>query len=334
MEITLNNYEAFAIDYVDGKLDAIHTAKFILFLSENPEIQSEVEKLAEVILPSENIRYVAKGLLKKNNSPERMDIYELLVKKIENDLNWAEENSLRDLLHSKNGLQRELEWFGKTVVSPDLSIKFEGKQQLKKRRTNPVYWYAAAAMLIVAFISPFILKEHPGTRHAANFYAAQLRAKKDEIKTKNSDPIAVKPANRRTRREKTGLEKMKPLYIKRIERETGQPESLTARSLESQITSISNPIITENVEKYTGDIYLSPFELAVKKMKLSVADEENQAEMLADSKYRKIDLLEIAAKMYTSLSGKTTHVKKTYTETGEITSLAIISENFEYSKNR
>ena len=45
MEININNYEVYVIDFIDGMLNEIDTANLLIFLDQNPALKEEFEML-------------------------------------------------------------------------------------------------------------------------------------------------------------------------------------------------------------------------------------------------------------------------------------------------
>lgn len=94
-EINLHNYEAIAIDYLEGNLsDKEHTA-FLLFLEQHPQIREELDGISEITIPIDESYYYEKASLKKQEigiSTEDLDL--LLIKKLEGELTNQEEKNL------------------------------------------------------------------------------------------------------------------------------------------------------------------------------------------------------------------------------------------------
>jgi len=66
IEFTRNNYELFAIDFLDGKLDRVSDAAFHVFLVKNPDLKEIVLGGNEMILSAPDIELPEKLLLKKS----------------------------------------------------------------------------------------------------------------------------------------------------------------------------------------------------------------------------------------------------------------------------
>jgi cytoskeletal protein RodZ len=64
MQINKNNYELFAIDYIEGKLTGDALRQMQRFLAENPDIKAEFEGLNLMVLPkTENVSFNKKNVL-------------------------------------------------------------------------------------------------------------------------------------------------------------------------------------------------------------------------------------------------------------------------------
>ena len=63
MKITIENYEAYALDFLEGSLGQREEKAFRKFLDEHPEIKEEMEGLSEIVLIPANIEYPNKDAL-------------------------------------------------------------------------------------------------------------------------------------------------------------------------------------------------------------------------------------------------------------------------------
>lgn len=70
MKITLKNYEAHVLDYLDGELTAQEEAAFVQFLDNHPEVRSEIAGVNElVVMPDPEMNYPDKSrLYRKGNN--------------------------------------------------------------------------------------------------------------------------------------------------------------------------------------------------------------------------------------------------------------------------
>lgn len=131
--INRNNYEVYLIDYMDGKLDAVQVSELLLFLEQNPDIKETFEGLNTVHIAEEEPVSFNKEFLKKPPFAEvKHDYYPLLVGAIENTISKEEKQQLDTAKRIYPQLVKEEELFRLTLVTPDLSVTYPLKKELRK----------------------------------------------------------------------------------------------------------------------------------------------------------------------------------------------------------
>ncbi len=164
MKIDRQNYELFAIDFLDGKMTPPETAAFMAFLTENPDIAQEIELLRDIdteIAPkpeSRDFSYLMKNINQAKVTPENFE--EHCIAYHEGDLDGKAQDELFGYIAQDNLLRQKFEMYGKLKISPEKSMVFSGKKQLKHRTILPVNTrrialitsFAAAASLALVFI--------------------------------------------------------------------------------------------------------------------------------------------------------------------------------------
>ena len=68
MKISIQNYEAFVLDFLEGNLSEQKQAEMLLFLEQNPHLQTEIDDLLDenlVLTADETIVFEDKSILKK-----------------------------------------------------------------------------------------------------------------------------------------------------------------------------------------------------------------------------------------------------------------------------
>ena len=171
MNININNYEVYMIDYLDGKLDPVQTAELMYFLSQNPDLENEFNAYENVNLPADILKFRDKDELKKSfgDFPTVTDsnFEEFCIAEIEGDLDEKSQTRLYQYLDKNPHKNRELELYQKTKLRPDESVAFSGLSQLKKHRLVPsgiprtlYYTGVAAAVLLIVFLT-FIFRRIP-----------------------------------------------------------------------------------------------------------------------------------------------------------------------------
>ncbi len=159
MKINLNNYELYAIEYLEGNLDAISTKEMEAFLLEHPHIAQEFKGLHDFILeiPEKiNIEDSFKIKLKKNtvttvgNINEDTYIHFFIAHK-ENDLSVKDKKDLQVFLETNPSLIPEKEQIQSLKLQADLSIVYADKENLK-RQEKPIVLLKYAFSLVAAII--------------------------------------------------------------------------------------------------------------------------------------------------------------------------------------
>jgi len=153
--INHNNYQIYAIDYIEGRLNNKIKKEFELFLQQNPEIREEILELKNFKLEQENnINYTHKHKLKKSSIPELTYTEELIIANIEEIATPQQKQELKKLLKINKQANKEYQLYKKTKVIPPIVI-FPNKNKLKKPLI-PLYTHiynvlAYAAIFLILF---------------------------------------------------------------------------------------------------------------------------------------------------------------------------------------
>jgi hypothetical protein len=164
MKINRQNYELFAIDFIDGKMSPSEAAVFIAFLADNPDISQEIELMREVDtvvvsqFQEQNFSYLMKNYDQIGVNENTFE--ELCIAYHEGDLNPEMQQKLFEYASLKPERQKRLETYGQLKIIPDTSIKYHAKSDLKQkvalrqnyRRAALVATFAVAASLAVVFM--------------------------------------------------------------------------------------------------------------------------------------------------------------------------------------
>lgn len=146
-KISIQNYELFAIDYIDGNLSDDLKVEFELFLDNNPQIKTEISDLAHFSLNlDDQPEYVNKNSLKK--SPVDGLSYQeyLIISDIEKQISGSEKQDLE--FEFKNNKKTALEYnkFKQTKIKTE-QIVFDKKWNIKK---SPVDGLSYADYLMIS----------------------------------------------------------------------------------------------------------------------------------------------------------------------------------------
>lgn len=137
-----HNYEAFFLDYHEGRLSPVQQAEMFLFLEQNPELKEIFEEYEAIHLGRDAMFFPGKGLMKKKYSAEGIE--ELLSSQISADncdqffiafiegcLSDDGISKLNSFLTDNPDRQKDFELFKQTKLSEE-KISFKEKTELKK----------------------------------------------------------------------------------------------------------------------------------------------------------------------------------------------------------
>jgi hypothetical protein len=165
MQIDRQNYEAFFLDYIEGKLNTAEVERLMNFLAKNPDLKAELDNYEPIkLVPDTNI-FIEKDLLKKSSEDIQTvndsNFDELCICRIEGILNKNIELIFDAYLEKYPDKLKEYNQYLKTVLEPDKGITFEEKRKLKhfalssKRTILYISWAAAASIILMFFVYRF-----------------------------------------------------------------------------------------------------------------------------------------------------------------------------------
>lgn len=367
MTINRSNYEAYLMDYLDGKLSPLEVAEVLLFLEQNADIKEEFEFLSEGTSKDSftNEQFEHKQSLKKHNSSvlvNENNYTDFLVKRIEKNLCELESSELDKFVGFYPPAKKDLALFEKTILQPDTAILFNNKEELKHNtRVIPLFYsYAAAAAVILFLIAlPFlfqsteeVLSENAVSKkelNASTSVADKKEEKKEELvvplnNIAKSNVIANKAQNTKKvvaapKQEKEVI----PVVL---------PENIAENKKQEvpviQENKIEEPVIANKQEKTTSDLpveiknnskqsYPSLQELALAKIKNSSKEtliEENVPAKAEKKKFSGWDLAALTAKVLNKATGNDIKLNKEYDNKGNVVEYGLVADNFEFSRSK
>ncbi len=281
MEINRNNYELYMIDYLDAKLSAVQQAELMLFLAENPDLQAEFDLLQNAIIDDElhPIPFELKQELKKQECIQVSQYDELLVAKLEGDLDHIELAKLHADMHVYPELQSSFEQFQKTKLRVDETIVFAQKSSLKKQaqvfalftKLRIVSSIAAAFLVILALW--FFQSNRTENNNTASI------SNTSKIKSKNEKPIFAN-ADKSSKQ----IEHIRPNGLRSKVRETNSIDpTLKVSAIERVNMSVAH-IETKDVSPKA--LMLEPLiEKEIKPIQYAVKAKSNEANVIATNNY-------------------------------------------------
>jgi hypothetical protein len=162
MNITRDNYEQYFLDHAEGNLSREMEKELTDFLEANPDLKAVLEDFDPSPLQTVEIRNeIPKAGLKKHLhltdhiSEENADDW--MIRDLEGLLDVADKNELKEFLSLNPPYRFDYKIFGYTKLSPDLSVSYRRKKELKKKVSyfpvrRLVWLLPAAAAMILLFI--------------------------------------------------------------------------------------------------------------------------------------------------------------------------------------
>jgi len=150
--ITIENYEIYYLDYLDGNLSEELSEALRLFLMHHPDLVIEE---TYVRLNPEEIDYANKAELKVWDEDEVITLNNVELFTIaaeEKLLSTTKQIELSRFTQEHSALQNELSYYTLTKLQPNLNWVYTDKNKLKRKNTIVLWpWFSAAAVVILLF---------------------------------------------------------------------------------------------------------------------------------------------------------------------------------------
>jgi hypothetical protein len=159
-QISIFNYEAFYLDYLEGNLSEEETKMLLLFLEEHPECRLEEEEL--VLLDNDTpMTFSGKQNLKQvdEEGPVALDNVEhFMIAEAEGILSEEKTAELNAVVSENQELEATRRRYKAVYYTPDTSMVYGGKADLKQRKAIVLWPYmigavAAAAVVAIMFLT-------------------------------------------------------------------------------------------------------------------------------------------------------------------------------------
>jgi hypothetical protein len=198
MKINRNNYEAFFLDYIEGKLKSAEIAVLMSFLDSNPDLRAELDNYEAISLPLSNSIFAEKEFLKKDISNvlniNDSNFDEFCIARLEGDMDSQTEMLFENYLQQNPGKLREYKLYLKTILEPDKTVVFDEKRRLKhfsiiRPRTSIFITLAAAASIAILFM---VYMFQNNNRNKTNEFVTNDSNTKDPFVIAVNEPILLK----------------------------------------------------------------------------------------------------------------------------------------------
>jgi hypothetical protein len=199
MKINRNNYEAFFIDYLDGKLDEKLVNNFIEFLEQNPELKEELTLVENISIELEEVTFNKKELLLKEKYDVEEVFDEAAIANLEGDISASEKIEFEKYLSKHPEKQKDAGLFQLTKLQPDESIKFSQKHKLFHRTAakTVLLWSLRAAAVVIIALSVYTFADKSSEKIKTETQVVAIE--KDSEKKPNSEEIKEIPAKNDTK---------------------------------------------------------------------------------------------------------------------------------------
>jgi hypothetical protein len=203
-KISLFNYEAYYLDYLEGTLNEEDTALLLDFLEKHPECQVD-ESIMDTTLDVENATFSLKQDLKETDDNEAITLENkdhFMAAYTEGQLSESKEKELFGFVEA-NSLEDDLKIAELVYFEPDMSHVYQHKESLKQDRTIVLWPYIASiAGVAAAFIIAFLLFWNPGIDVVSNQpsgvaeeESTNVNNNADQVVDDNQAPIPVENSN-------------------------------------------------------------------------------------------------------------------------------------------
>lgn len=139
MNINQHNYEAYLLDFIEGRLNALEVLMLKEFIHKNPQLGDFDELTTELplLVPVETNKFPDSDALKKNKihavGPiDASNAEWFFVAHYEGILDQSEQNNLQAFLKLNPCLQADFELYAQTIFVADTNIQYQNKSALKQ----------------------------------------------------------------------------------------------------------------------------------------------------------------------------------------------------------
>jgi hypothetical protein len=149
-QISIFNYEAFYLDFLEGNLNEEETALFLAFMEAHPELKLEDESLVSVEVETSVLDPQFKNGLKQvsfANTPITLsNVEQFLIAETEGQLSSAKLAELEAFVATNSILRQSQKLYATAHLKADLSIVYADKAGLKRKKAFVFWPYVSLAL--------------------------------------------------------------------------------------------------------------------------------------------------------------------------------------------
>lgn len=202
-KISIFNYEAFYLDYLEGNLSDEDTALLLTFLEQHPALKLEDDHLPLLEESVSQLDPKFKSDLKQIMFNETVinsdNVEQFMIAQTEGLLNQEKNKELDAFIAENASLRKSRALYAETRIKPDYSIVYADKESLKRSRRIGILPYIAfaAAASVIAFVFIFMQNGNrslntmggPGLADNDSLQRIQQPKDKNEQPEKTDQPV-------------------------------------------------------------------------------------------------------------------------------------------------
>lgn len=340
-QITINNYEAFLLDHLEGNLSPELQAELLLFFETHPELREDLDEFELFTIVPESSSFDQKETLKVDENHIGIINYEeAMIAEIEGENSPETSAELATFLqaHAKKG--QELETYRKTrLLAPEIIFNDKDSLKQKEDRVIPLYWwYSAAAAVILAL---FLLKginwnEEQGELPIAEEKTELIQPEEELVIPESDHRLAIETNHSEEAEEKEAINTPKQQTPKKqIKANNVQ---VTPETLNSDNNLIAEKPASENdttvIQKVNTDDPVID-ELVADQVKIIYEDEteDQSTDTILPSNPKKVSRLRLLGEVFASKVKDKVLDEKTNTD-GDVVAYALNVGPFNFTRNR
>ncbi|MCW3807026.1 anti-sigma factor family protein [Plebeiibacterium marinum] len=342
MKITIDNYEEWMVDFLDGTLSEEDQKQFEQFLDENPHVKDEMDGLDELVLTPEPAFYDDKSSLIKTEAEFFEIPYQdyIAIKELEIGLTPKEQKWKKDLCQSHTESKTLFKTYQRTIIHSDKNILYSHKNDLKRASILPFVsistfrkMSAAAAIALLLGIGGIPILKQSGNQlqtvvvndtpslieipKKEQQKSKEVSLEKDILSTQNANNKKIEVYKREEASEKSTVkllkDSVKPMIAKGID---NRFYNKTLNAYEIGLNSMMPIVISNNLRQTEEDLIALENHVSLESQKLS----------------RSAKVVNSGIKFINYLSGNPTTVKKYLNENGEMVAYQLESDNISLSR--
>lgn len=358
-KIDIDNYEEFAIDYIENNLNLIQKEAFEQFLRNNPDIADEFSVFNTIEpIKTENIELKNKAFLKKTIYPTKnineKNYIEYFIKYAENDLSNIEINELLAFIKQNTILEQEFKQYQKTLLKSDLSVNYPNKEALKKTSKIINFSFqnslkiAASIVLFLAsgyFVMQLYYQNKNNKGNTLTAYYSNLKVKNNTIEktVQLADNKIIENKNNKTNYYVNDENKLNITEKKERKTEVNKiPVHKATINLNTINYLVPDKLVriegikSNNKQKMINDLYKTPKQLAgelIKKQAKKILKDDEIAEVMINKKEKEpLFWMEKAVEGFNSLFNANIKFDKDVDESGKLLAYSVKTKIFEIEK--